>query len=257
MIEAERSRHSGLSLATLGLMLVAVGVGLGFWVLPKILERPSEVQVTGATKVAFEKHIRNYILEHPEILPEAIEKLQDNGAARHLRASRTELEKPFPDAVLGNPLGSVTLVQFTDYACGYCRQSVADVDALIAANPDLKVVVRELPVLGQASVEAARIALAAARQGKYPAFHRAMFASGPPTPASIVKAAAEAGVDLKRAQADASDDTVASELKRNGEFARELKFSGTPSWIVGDQLFSGAVGLDRLGEAVVRARQPG
>ena len=100
---------------------------------------------------------------------------------------RTELERPFPGAVLGNPQGKVTLVEFTDYACTYCRQSVADVDALIAANPDLKVVMREYPILSPESVDAARMALAAAQQERYPQFHAAMFRRGPPSAQTIGK----------------------------------------------------------------------
>jgi hypothetical protein len=98
------------------------------------------------------------------------------------RPLRGALETPFPGAVLGNPQGRVTLVEFTDFACTYCRGSVADVEALVAANPDLKVVVRELPIISAQSVPAARMGLAAAAQGKYRAFHKAMFSGERPSP---------------------------------------------------------------------------
>ena len=93
------------------------------------------------------KSTRDYLLANPEILPEAMQVLQQRDQQARIAPLRHELEAPFPGAVLGNPAGSVTLVEFSDYGCSYCRQSVADVAALVAANPDLKVVVREYPIL--------------------------------------------------------------------------------------------------------------
>src|SRR5690606_4479098 len=107
---------------------------------------------------------RDYLMANPEVLPEAMGELQRRQQQAMIAPLRGELETPFPGAVLGNPNGTVTLVEFSDYACTYCRQSLADVDALIAANPDLKVVVREYPILMPESVDAARMALAAAQQ---------------------------------------------------------------------------------------------
>ena len=108
----------------------------------------------------------DYLLANPEVLPQAIDILQKRAQATRIGPLRADLERPFPGAVLGNPAGKVTLVEFSDYACTYCRASVADVNALIAANPDLRVVVREYPILHPESVDAARMALAAAQQGQ-------------------------------------------------------------------------------------------
>src|SRR5262245_57624012 len=94
-----------------------------------------------------DRSTRAYLLANPEILPEAMDVLQQREQLARIEPLRSELERPFPGAVLGNPAGTVTLVEFTDYACTYCRQSVADIDALIAANPDLRVVMREYPIL--------------------------------------------------------------------------------------------------------------
>jgi protein-disulfide isomerase len=90
---------------------------------------------------------RDYLLANPEVLPEAMEALNRRQRLAQIAPVRAELELPFPGAVLGNPEGSITLVEFSDYACGYCRQSVADVERLVAENPDLRVVVREFPIL--------------------------------------------------------------------------------------------------------------
>lgn len=195
---------------------------------------------------------RAWLLEHPEVLPQMAERLQAREAQQRLAGIADEVARPFPGAVLGNPNGTVTLVEFSDYGCTFCRQSVADVSALIAANPDLKVVLREWPIF-EGSERAARMALAAARQGKYAAFHDAMFAAGPPSEATIVRAAAAAGVDLAAAQAFASSPEAQFEIDRTREHASKLGFEGTPSWVVGDQVFSGAVGRERLAEAVAAA----
>lgn len=199
--------------------------------------------------------VHDYILEHPEILPQAMENLQKRESAKQLAGVRQHVEAPFPGAVLGNPQGKVTLVEFTDFSCTFCRQSVAEIDALIAANPDLRVVIRELPILSPASAEAAKMALAAAEQGKYAAFHRAMFAAGQPGPETIAAAARTAGLDLMRANRIAADPRTEAELMRNMELAKQLGFNGTPSWVVGDAVLSGAVGREQLSEAIKAARK--
>lgn len=206
-------------------------------------------------KAAVERIVRSYILEHPEILPEAMENLQRNQGRDQLAQVRAPVQQAFPGAVLGNPNGSVTLVEFTDFACGYCRKSVEDIAALTHAHPDLKIVVREMPVLSPHSAAAAKMALAAAEQGKYPQFHAAMFAAGQLDPAAIEAAALTAGLDLDRARKVAASAPVAAELERNVALAQKLGFGGTPSWVVGDALIPGAVGVDRLSEAVEAARK--
>ena len=207
-----------------------------------------------ADRAGIEKVVREYILAHPEILPEAMENLRRKETAQQLGGIRSDLEKPFPGAVLGNPQGTITLVEFTDFACGYCRQSVADVERLAKDNPDLRIVIRELPILSAESADAARMALAAAEQGKYPAFHAAMFAAGRPSKETIAAAAKAAGLDPARAAKVAASKAVEAELARNVDLARQLGFSGTPSWVAGDDVLSGAVGFDRLQEAVTNAR---
>jgi protein-disulfide isomerase len=192
---------------------------------------------------------RDWLLAHPEILPQMAESYQKHEAAKRLSGVADEVGRPFSGAVLGNPDGKVTLVEFTDYGCTYCRQSVADMKALVAADPELRVVMREWPIF-QGSDAAARMALAAARQGKYAAFHDAMFAHAPPTPASINAAARSAGLNIAAAQAFAASPAAEFELAKNMELARKLGFEGTPSWVAGDRIFSGAVGRDRLRDAI-------
>ncbi len=206
-------------------------------------------------RAAFETLVRAYILDHPEILPEAMDRLQARESAERLKPLRGALETPFPGAVLGNPAGKVTLVEFTDFACTYCRGAVADVDALIAANPDLKVVLRNLPIIAPTSDPAARMGLAAAAQGKFAAYYNAMFSGARPDAASITAAANKAGVDLNAALAFARRADVQSEIEHNLAYARQLGISGTPAFTIGGQIISGAVGREALQQAVDAARK--
>jgi protein-disulfide isomerase len=197
---------------------------------------------------------RDYLLAHPEVLPEAMDVLQQREQLARIEPLRRELERPFPGAVLGNPDGAVTLVEFTDYACGFCRQSVPDVDALIAANPDLRVVIREYPILSPDSVDAARMALAAAQQGRYAQFHAAMFRLSPPSAATIEAAAEQAGVDLAEARAAIATGAFDAQLQSNHQLAEALGITGTPGWVIGDRSINGAAGREAIGEAIEEAR---
>ncbi len=243
MSNSETRRPFSILVVAAACLIVGAGGGW-FW----------QSQRGVANKAQFEQMVHDYLLGHPEILPEAMQALQKKQDAKQLAGVRAEVEKAWPGQVLGNPDGKVTLVEFTDFACTYCRHSVEDVEALISANPDLKVVVRQLPIISPESADAARMGLAAAAQGKYALFHKAMFAIGRPDKASIEAAAKAAGVDLVTAQAAMADPRFENELNRNIEIARELGFSGTPSWVIGDRLLSGAVGQEKLAKAIAEAR---
>ena len=192
---------------------------------------------------------RDYLVSNPDILPEMANAYQTQEAREKLASIQGNVSRPFDGAVLGNPNGSKTLVKFTDYACGYCRSSVADIDRLIAADPNLRVVVREWPIF-QGSEISARMGLAAAKQGKYDAYYHALFALGTPTAENVAAAARTAGVDMDAARTYGESDEVTAELARNDAMARQLGFTGTPSWVIGEQVFEGAVGYDRLAQYV-------
>ncbi len=201
-----------------------------------------------------ESQTRDYLLSHPEVLPEAMQVLQRREMMAAIEPLRQEIETPFPGAIMGNPEGSVTLVEFSDYACGYCRQSVADVAALIEGNPDLRVVIREYPILTAQSAEAARMALAAAQQGRFEQFHLAMFGQGQVTPETIEAAANEAGVNLELARAAIDSGQFEGQLQNNVYLAQSIGFSGTPSWVIGERTFNGAVGRRAIEQAIAEAR---
>ncbi|MWV26426.1 DsbA family protein [Aurantiacibacter rhizosphaerae] len=197
---------------------------------------------------------REALLANPEILPEAMQELQRRDMVARIEPLRSELETPFPGAVIGNPDGEITLVEFTDYACGYCRQSLDHVKQIVAAHPDVKVVIREYPILSAGSADAARMALAAAQQGRFEQFHDAMFAAEGLSAGNIEQAAREAGVDLERAQAAIEAGSFESQLQNNVFLAQNMGVNGTPAWVVGDQVLSGAVGPEVLGAAIDEAR---
>jgi protein-disulfide isomerase len=193
--------------------------------------------------------VREYLLTHPEVIPEAMTRLQDRENGRLVAQHRRAIVQPYGSAWAGNPRGDVTVVEYLDYNCGYCRATLPVVAQLIARDPQVRVVYRELPVLAESSRAAARASLAAAAQGRHARFHAALYAGGPVTPASIAAASRTAGIDPARVPSDAQ-----TELDRNLEVARALGFSGTPSWVIGDRILSGAQPLEALEAAVKAAR---
>ena len=252
--------------ALVAALFAAGGAGAGWWFENQRSDDAdgSDVQleaslasagIDGKERAAIEGLVRTYILEHPEVLPQAMERLQQREAAAQIAPMRGALETPFPGAVLGNPNGKVTLVEFTDFACTYCRQSVKALEGLIARNPDLRVVIRELPIIAPESAPAARMALAAAAQGRYAAFHKGMFEGARPSEGSIAAAAGAAGMDLAAARTFAARSDVEDELKRNLEMARQLGVNGTPAWVIGERMIHGAVPAADLQAAIDAARK--
>lgn len=206
-------------------------------------------------KAATERIIHDYILAHPEIIPEAMAGMQSRDVARTLKTNRVEVETPFPGTVAGNPNGDVTIVEFFDYACPYCRVAHNDLKRLIAADPKLRVVYRDFPVLSEASGEAAMAALSAAKQGKYIALHDRLFeAEGKVDRERTVALVRAVGLDERRVAADFANPAFKAELKKNVDLGRALGLTGTPSFIIGDRILSGAVGYEKLAVAVAAAR---
>jgi protein-disulfide isomerase len=234
--------------AALLLGLAGAGVGAGTAMAAGQSGQP-------ANRAEIEAIVRDYILNHPEIIPEAVARLEQAEARKALAANRTAVETPFPGAVAGNPKGDVKLVVFFDYACPYCRQGHADVQKLIASDPKLMVVYRDFPVLSPASTEAAMASLSAATQGGYGKFHNAMFES--PGRVSLTRTMGivkGVGLSEDKVTADLTNATLRAELDRNLALGRALGLTGTPSYIIGDKILSGAVGFDQLKAAVSAAR---
>lgn len=208
----------------------------------------------GLERSELETVIREYILANPEILPEAMERLQQRRTVQMISSIRDELETPFAGAWTGSANADVTIVEFFDYACGFCRTSLPDIERLLAEDSNIRVVYRELPILSQESVDAALVSLSAARQGEYYDFHRALFASGRPGEATIAEAQQSAGLSATQVQRDINDGAIMVEIQTNRELAGRLELTGTPAFVIGNQILSGAVGYERLRDAVQEAR---
>ena len=196
------------------------------------------------------KIVRQGMLADPAILSDTVDALRDSQYAPVLEANRAALETPFASSWKGAARPDVTLVEFFDYACPYCKSSNPHVDRLVAEDKGLRVVYRELPILGPDSVAAARLSLTASKLGRFNRFHDDLWAAGRPNPATITAAAQSSGLPGEVP----SDPQVEAELKKNFELAGKLGASGTPLFIVGDKVLSGAVGYDALKAAIADAR---
>jgi len=206
------------------------------------------VQMAGSTDdVMFGKKVRSYIMSHPAIVREAAEKLR-------IDPIRQAIETPYPGAWAGNPKGDVTMVVFTDYNCPYCRAIAPDIDRLLASDPMLRVVWREMPVLGPGSDTAAAAALVAAKQGRYYPFHRALFSGGHPDDAGIAAAAKAAGIAPPQLAVAGKAPDVQHEIQANLLIGRQLGIEGTPFFVIGNRVFEGAVSYDGLATAVANVR---
>jgi len=195
--------------------------------------------------------VRQGMLADPNILAEAADALRDRQYAPTLAANRAAIETPFGSSWKGAEKPKVVMVEFYDYACPYCKASNPHVDQLIKDTPDLRVVYRELPILGPESIVSARLSLAASKAGRFRAFHDALYAAGRPAPDTNAAAARVANIS----PAPTEDPAVEAELKRNFQLAGQLGATGTPLFVIGDRVLNGAVGYDALKQAVEDARK--
>ncbi len=210
--------------------------------------------IGASDKARIERTVRDYILANPEILPEAMERLRARETGAVIAANRSAILDPYDSAWAGDAKGDVTVVAYMDYACGYCRASLPEIQKLLASDRRVRIVYRELPILSPASRTAAAWSLAAAEQGKFQRFHDALYAQGQLTEAGIARAAAAAGLDRARAEAAVRSPRVEAELARNMDVAGKLGMTGTPTWVIGDKVLSGVLALDGFAEAVKAAR---
>src|SRR5580704_6631312 len=205
-----------------------------------------------------EKIIKEYIVSHPEVLQEAMAELEKRQAAAEAEKSKTTIKNNaqtiFSSArqvTLGNPQGDVTLVEFFDYNCGYCKRALSDMMDLMKTDSKLKVVLKEFPVLGPGSEEAARVAVAVRMQDptgkKYLEFHQKLLGGrGPADKAHALAVAKDVGFDMPRIEKDMAGDEAKKTIDENMKLADALGVNGTPSYVVGGDLVIGAVGLNDL-----------
>jgi protein-disulfide isomerase len=214
-----------------------------------------------------EKIVKDYLVAHPEVLQEAMAELEKRQAAAETEKHRTAVKEhretlfnSTRQVTLGNPQGDVTMVEFFDYNCGYCKRALADMLDLMKNDPKLKVVLKEFPVLGQGSVEAAQVAVAVRMQDKtgkkYLEFHQKLLSGrGQADKARALAVAKEIGLDMARLEKDMTGDEVKATIEESMKMAEALGLNGTPSYVVGSDVVIGAVGLAALKDKVETARR--
>ena len=245
--------RSGLSLtgAILAGILILVPTG----------SQAQETSAPGADP-ALEQAIHDYILAHPEVIAESLQKFQQQqeqaqkqAHAQAVKDLKPKLVNEPASPVLGNPAGDVTVVEFLDYRCPYCKamhQSIAD---MIAADGNVRVVVKEFPILGDDSLFAARAALAAGKQGKYSEMHTALMTfKGKLSAKDIENIALGLALDVAKLKEDMAAPEVDQELQQNYNLAETLGINGTPAFIIGDTLIPGAIKLEDLKAHIAKAR---
>jgi protein-disulfide isomerase len=217
-------------------------------------------------KGEIERIIKEYLISHPEVLQEAIAELDKRQAAADVEKAKAAvagnaetLFNSTRQVVLGNPKGDVTMVEFFDYNCGFCKKAMADMFELLKDDPKLRIILKEFPVLGPGSVEAARVAVAVRMQDKsgkkYIEFHQKLLGGrGQADKARALAVAKEVGMDMKRIDTDLASDEIKVSLEESLKLAETLGLNGTPSYIVGNDVVIGAVGLDALRVKVSTAR---
>jgi protein-disulfide isomerase len=247
----------------------ALSAAVGFCAALAFPAAPSRASETPTNlKAEVEKIVHDYLLANPEVIREAIDELDRRQkvaeAASRQRAVTQSADKLFNSrnqAVIGNPAGDVTLVEFFDYNCGYCKRALDDVAKLIAADPKLRVVLKDFPVLGPSSIEAAEIATAVRRQvspEKFFEFHRKLLSTrGSIGKSQALAVAKEIGADPAKVEKDAKSPEAHAALKESMELADSLNLSGTPSWVLGREVIVGAVGYQQLKSKIENTRKCG
>ena len=212
-----------------------------------------------------EKIVRDYLIAHPEVLQEAMAELEKRQQTAELEKARSAI-KNHSDALfnsprqvtLGNAQGDVTFVEFFDYNCGYCKRALSDMTDLMKKDPKLKVVLKEFPVLGAGSVEAAQVAVAVRMQDpkKYLDFHqKLLLGRGQADKARAIAVAKEVGLDVARIEKDLKSDEVTKTIEESMKLAEALGLNGTPSYVINNDVVIGAVGLATLSQKIQAQRQ--
>lgn len=231
----------------------------------------SQIRAEGfspSQKAEIEAIIKSYLLDKPEVLREAIgvlearEKAAEAAAREKIIADPSStLFTPAGQAVVGNSLGKVTVVEFFDYNCGYCKRALSDLSRLMKENPDLRVVLRDLPILSPASAEASRVANALLRQfqgQKFWEFHQKLLGMrGQVGKGEALAVARELGADMDKLAKDAADPRITAGIKESEELAKSLQVNGTPTYVIGQEVVVGAVGYDELEAKVANVKKCG
>ena len=206
--------------------------------------------------------VRDYLLANPEVLIQSLNAYQQRQKVAEQQrqqeaviASRAALTSDPDTPVMGNPDGDVAIVEFFDYKCPYCKRAAGTIKKVVAADGNIRLVMKEFPILGPKSIKAARAALAVAKQGKYEEFHWALMTEpGDMSDPHIRRVARSVGVDVDLMTRDMKSPEIQAMIARNHELAQSLQITGTPAFVIGDTLVPGAVDRQTLERLVAQAR---
>ena len=219
---------------------------------------------TGPDRGAIEAIVRDYLLANPEIIDEALGLLQMKRQAEErartqaaIRENDEALRAHPMSPVSGNAQGDITLVEFFDYQCGYCKRALATMETMLETDANLRIVWKEFPILGPVSMIAARAAMAADRQGRYLPFHLALMRAPELSEERVFEIAGETGLDIDRLLRDMEDPAIDAYIEETSALARKLGIGGTPAFVVGDNLIPGVIDAARLNALVAAAREGG
>jgi protein-disulfide isomerase len=223
----------------------------------------ANAQQSAPDKPAIEQIVKDYLLAHPEVIVQSLNAFQQKQEAAEAEAQRSalvsrqdELFKNPASPIVGNPKGDVTLVEFFDYHCPYCKAVAAPLQKLLKDDKGVRLVMKEFPILGEDSVLASHAALAAAGQGKYWEFHQALMEHRGQFDMDVIKTiAAKVGLDPAKLEADMGQQKIEPQISANHKLAQTLDISATPTFIIGDQVVEGAVPLEQLKELIQKARR--
>ena len=209
-----------------------------------------------ADRAEFDAVIEDFIRNNPEVLRDALISLAAREEAERKQTGLAKVRDDMGDPVMGNPNGKITLYEFSDYNCGYCKRVFKPIQQLLHDNPDVRLVIKEFPILGQSSLVAAKAAIASQMQGKFSAYHIAMMTyRGRITDDVVMRLAAQAGVDEKQLKLDMESQKTAAIIQRTREAATALEINGTPGIVVGNKVIPGAIGLDELIKLIGKERK--
>lgn len=224
-------------------------------ILATSLQLPAAADISDGDRAAFNKMIEEYIRANPEVVREALISLAEREERDRRQDAMVILRDDAGDPVLGNPEGSFVVYEFSDYNCGYCKRVFEPLMELIGEDGDIRLVVKEFPILSQSSMLAAQAGVAAQAQGVFPEFHIAMMtARGAISMESILEAAETAGADLDRLQADMNSPEVMAVIERTRLAAQQLEISGTPGLVIGSQVIPGAISIEQMREVIAAER---
>ena len=224
-------------------------------VLTTVVPSLARADLDATDRATLNSIIEDFIRNNPEIVRDTLIALAAREEAERRQTGLAKVRDDQGDPVMGNTNGTITLYEFSDYNCGYCKRVFEPIQQLVRDNPDVRLVIKEFPILSQSSLVAAKAAIAAEMQGKFDDYHVAMMTyRGQITDAVVMRMAAQAGVDIEQLKSDMDSPKTMAIIQRTREAAAALEINGTPGLVVGDTVVPGAIGLDELVELIAEER---